>query len=266
MKPCATRTQDRGVQTRYGCCARLADVKKWLRRTLRRYGIDLPFRDVICTEQLKTIRVDGKWQATVTIQSTLVFLDLPDEGDLRDMLPIDSKKDFESVVHESPDGRELARRQRGATTILYWWPREAIVRYASYVHQHSWSSPGWEGQASLYTEFQCEMRTGIQTLEIVAPVMFETAVAFKRPRWPNLATERRLVKYALAQVESPSGSRPLIRDNGQRVQWKIVGPKVGQRYIVIVFSAGGVAQWQKRLKETSIAGRVRGLFRRPATT
>jgi hypothetical protein len=240
-------------------------MQKWLRRTLRRQGIDLPFNDVICTEQLKTIRVDANWQATVTIQSTLVFLDTPEEGDLRDVLPIDSRKDFESVVHDSPDARELARRHRGMATVLYWWPREAIVRYTTYVHQHSWSSPGWDGQASLYTESRCEMRTGSQTLEIIAPVKFETAVVFKRPRWPNL-TERRLVKYALAQLESPTESRPFIRDNGQRVLWKIVGPKVGDRYICIVFSDGGVAQWRKRLEETSISGRVRGLFRRPATT
>jgi hypothetical protein len=244
----------------------IADVRKWIRRTLRRSGIDLPFKDVICTEQLKTISVDAKWRATVTVQSTLAFLDIPEDGDLRDVLPIDSKKDFESAIHESPDAREIHRRPSGASTVVYWRPRDGIIRYASYLHQQSWSSPGWDGQASLYTEFQCEMRTGIQTLEIVAPVVFETAVAFKRPRWPRLSTERRLVKYALAQLEAPRESRPVIRDNGLRVQWRVIGPKVGERYVCIVFSAGGVAQWQQRLKETSFAARMRGLFRRPATT
>ena len=106
----------------------IADVRKWIRRTLRRSGIELPFNDVICTEQLKTISVDAKWRATVTVQSTLAFLDIPEDGDLRDVLPIDSKKDFESAIHESPEAREIHRRPSGASTVVSWRPRDGIIR------------------------------------------------------------------------------------------------------------------------------------------
>jgi hypothetical protein len=234
-------------------------MARWLRRTLRRYGIGLPFRHVVCPDQSKVIRVDADWRATVTVQSTLVFLDLPGEGDLVDFYPIDPD-DLDSVIHESPDARELGRRRHGEGTLVYWEPRENPVRYAAYFHKRSWSSPGWEGKASLYTEIRCEMRTGVQTLEVVAPVRFDTALAFKRPRWRVLKTERSLVKYALTQHDSVRERRPVIRDNGQRVEWKVIGPGVGDRYICIAFTAEALEEWRQRLKNTSLMGRLRRLF------
>lgn len=236
-------------------------MKQWIRRTLRRRGIELPFRGVVCPEQVKQIRVDTSWRATVTVQSTLVFLDVPEEGDLCDVLPLVAD-DYDSVIHSSPDAREIARRQQGDTMRVYWAPKEAIVRYATYAHQYSWTSPGWDGQASLYTEYTCSMKTGVQHLEVIAPVIFSAAVAFKRPRWPRLNSERSLIKYALEQLASADGHRPAVRDNGQRVQWQIVGPNVGDRYVCMAFTAEGLAQWQEKLRKVSVGERIMGLLRK----
>ena len=240
-------------------------MTRWIRRTLRNRGIELPFKSMVCTEQVKQIRVDTNWRATVTVQNTLVFLDVPEEGDLCDVLPLEAR-DYESVIHGSPDARELARRQQGDTMRVYWAPKEAIVRYATYVHQYSWTTPGWDGQASLYTEYSCSMKTGVQYLEVIAPITFVAAVAFKRPRWSRLNNERSLMKYALDRMESPEGSRPTIRDNGQRVQWQFIGPEVGDRYVCMAFTADALAQWQEKLQKVTMGDRIRGLLRmeRPA--
>lgn len=240
--------------------ALLTDVTRLFRRMLRGVGIEMPFRQMVCPAQLKTIRVDAEWRATVLVQSTYVFLDLPDDGDLKDVYPV-PHGDAEGAIHHSPDSREVGRRRHGAGTLVYWRPRNGLVRYAAYDHQCGWSSPGWDSRASLYTEMVCEMRTGIQTLEIMAPVRFETAVAFKLPRGRSFKTERSLVKYALSHLDNNSEQRPVIRDNGQRIELRIIGPRVGDRVVCMAFTAEGIEEWKQRLKETSLMGRLRSFFR-----
>jgi hypothetical protein len=232
-------------------------MTRWVRRTLRRYGYELPFRQVICPAQIKTIRVDASWRAVVTVRSTLVFLDLPDDGDLHDFYPFDPSN-VQSVIHQSSDSVEIGRRRYRSGTLSYWRPRDPLVRYAAYDHQYTWSSPGWESQASLYTEMSCDMRTGVQTLQIAAPLSFTAAVAFKRPRWPRLTSERSLIKYALARLDRAREHAPVIFEDGQRVEVTILGPRVGDRYVCIAFTADGLAEWRERLAKTSLAGRVRG--------
>src|SRR5262245_57300358 len=113
-------------------------MDRWFRRMLRGVGVDLPFRQMVCPAQLKTIRVDAEWRATVSVQSTYVFLDLPDDGDLKDIYPI-PHSDAEGSIHHSPDSREIGRRRYGTGTLVYWRPRNGLVRYAAYDHQCGWS-------------------------------------------------------------------------------------------------------------------------------
>jgi hypothetical protein len=180
-----------------------------LRRALRRCGIDSPFSAVVCPEHLKTIRVGVDQRTEVTVQRALVFLEPPDPDDLRDLVPADAA-DPDVLIRESPDAHEVARRASHTGTLVYWKPREPIVPFAIYVHQHGWSSAGGATEAALYSEFVCDVRTGIWTLEITGPKAFETAVGFKRPHWPALRTERALVKYALTAgitARSPPDTR-----------------------------------------------------------
>ena len=234
-------------------------VMRLLRRTLRGFGFDVPFTKVVCPEVVKTVSIDGQWRATVTVNRTLVFLREPEEGDLRDAFPIDPVTDYDCSIHESSDAMEITRRRVKGGTFVYWQPREAVVPYALYTHKQTWSTPGSDTETTLFTEMECDTRTGILAIEMIAPMTFQSAVAFKRPRWRRLNTERRLMKYALEQLDT-SRSRPVIRDNRQRAEWKIVGPRVGDRFICIAFTAEGLEEWQQRLRVTSLAGKLKGMF------
>ena len=232
-------------------------VKRWLRRAVRRCGIDLPFEALVCPEDVKTICVEPGVGATVTVRRTLVFLEVPEPGDLVDAIP-ETGAEPEAASYDSPDAWEVTRRRRGRRMLVSWRPRNAIVPYALYSHEYAWRPPGSYGQPAQYTEVQCEMKTGLLALEMFTPAMFEMAVVFRRPRWRRLASERSVIKYALRALDA-EGERPTISEYGKRLTWKVVGPKVGDRYICVVFHAHGVAQWQRLLETTSILGRLRQL-------
>src|SRR4029453_12802014 len=84
-------------------------MKRWLRRTLRRYGVELTFRDVVCTEHVKSIGVASDGRTDVTIQRALVFLAPPQPGDLRDVISIDPEADLHGIRLVWPYCEELAR-------------------------------------------------------------------------------------------------------------------------------------------------------------
>jgi hypothetical protein len=235
-------------------------MKRWFRRVLRRCGIDVPFTDVVCPQHVKTIRVQEDARIEVVDRRSLVFLDLPESDDLRDVLPINTYG--ESAPYLSPDAFELHRAPTRKGTQVYWMPREPIVQYALYAHQYGWMSQANPVEAVVCSEFRCEMRTGMVDLELITAGRFETAVAFKRPRWRRLSTESGLIKYALKQLES-EGERPVIADDGARLVWKLLGPKVGECYVYVAFEENGVKLWRERLEAKSLAGRMRRLITRP---
>jgi hypothetical protein len=145
-------------------------------------------------------------------------------------------------------------------TVISWTPRDRVVPYALYFHKQSWSSEASSTDTTLFAELRCDVRTGVMAVEMVAPMAFQAAVAFKRPRFRRMDTERRLMKYALEQLEF-SGSRPGIRDGQQRVEWKVVAPRVGDRYVCVAFTAEGLDEWRKHIDDTSVRGKLRRLFR-----
>lgn len=234
-------------------------ASRWLRRAMRRCGINPPFNAVVCPEEVKTICVEPGVGATVTLRRTLVFLDVPETGDLVDTIP-EMGTDAESARYESQDAIETGRGRRGRTMLVSWRPRHPIVPYGLYLHEYAWRPPGAYGQPAQYTEVRCEMRTGVMALEMFTPDTFETAVVFRRPRWPRLSSERSVIKHALRALATQA-ERPTISDQGRRLEWRLVGPKVGDRYICVVFHAHGVGQWQHRLETTSLVGRLRQLLR-----
>ena len=71
-----------------------------------------------------------------------------------------------------------------------------------------------------------------------------------------LNTERKLIRYALKQMDA-SSERPTIGDGGRHIEWKLVGPKVGARFILVVFRRHGVAVWQDQLQKSTLFGRAR---------
>ena len=116
-------------------------MTRWLRRAFRRIHIDIPFRQVVCPEELKTITIDLQWRATITLRRKMVFLAQPGEGDLRDIVPVDPVAGTDSVLLDSPDSVDIGHRPFGAHSCIYWMPRDPIVEYAVYTHERSWNTP-----------------------------------------------------------------------------------------------------------------------------
>ena len=120
------------------------------------------------------------------------------------------------------------------TFVIDWMPKSLVTRYGLYEHEYSWFPAGSQLQPALFTEYHCDTRTGHFLCELITPQAFEAAVVFERPRWPLLNTERRVMRYALKQIEA-GGGRPSICDNGQRIEWRIAEPKIGTRYMCVAF-------------------------------
>ena len=226
-----------------------------LRRTLRKYGFNVLFKDVICPQHTKTVwlRTDGAVETTV--RRTLVFLEAPEPGAMRDEVARVPNQD--AVMYASPDARGIERKTTATTAFVYWTPRLPVARYALYDHELRWAAPGPTREPAVYTDVHCEVRTGVLALEMVTPAMFEGAVVFKRPR-RGLGTETQLMKHALKQLES-GGARPTLTENGARLEWKIAGPRIGDRYVCVAFHEGGVALWQKRLAANTFTARLKRL-------
>ena len=229
-------------------------MKRWARRLLRRWNIHLPYNDVICPEYVKAICLDTNGRAKITIHQKLVFLKVPERGELRDTCTVDADTTFGTFIPHSPDAVEVGRRRTGRDAIsIDWEPRSPIKPYALYQHERSWSSAGSQIRPAMCTEFYCESKTGEFLFEMITPQSFEAAVVFERPRWTLLNTERRLVRYALQQLDG-GAPQPRILDHGQRVEWKMVGPKVGARYVCVVFHLNGMVVWRNQLTKSSFFG------------
>ena len=172
-----------------------------LARALRRIGIRLPFRGVICPELTKTVYIESDWRARMITRRTLVFTALPRTGDLSDVFAIDPAQPLEVLFYDSPDAVEVARRRRNATSLLIdWMPRQPVTRYALYRHEDTWIAPDTQKKAAVSAQFTCDMKTGSFIVEFITPGQFEAGIAFRSPKWRRFRTERSLMKRALASM------------------------------------------------------------------
>jgi hypothetical protein len=222
----------------------------------------LPYSGAVCAEYAKSICIDANGQARIAVQQKLVFLDVPQDGDLRDTCPLEPGVTIESFRMQSPDSVEIKRRWLGRkAVVIEWRPQSAVTPYAIYEHEYSWTPHGSFDQPAVWTEFQCAARTGTFVLEMITPQEFSAAVIFERPRWTLLNTERRLVKYAIRQLEA-GAQRPSILANGQRLEWRILGPRKDVRYMCVGFHHNGVLVWKDRLKKATVFDGMRQLAAR----
>jgi hypothetical protein len=225
---------------------------------LRQNGVDLPFKAVICPRLVKSIEINDRASVNMTVERTLVFLRLPEEGELIDVIPL--LEDADRRILQSPDSDVHLKRKGTKSTRIYWTPREAIVPYGLYVHTYGWSSAVVPSE-TVYTELHCDMRIGIAVLDVKGPRPFETAVMFRWPRWRRLGSVESLVKHALGHLQASNAERPQILDDGSRLRWTLTAPRVGERYACVAFHHGGVALWQNRIAENRLRARVRRLVR-----
>ncbi len=183
-------------------------LKRFVKRLLQRCGIRLPFTDVICAEHLKSIAIGPEGLSKVTVRKKLVFLDVPEMGDLHDICPIEGEATLDNFMRHSPDSIEGGRRRIGSTAVVIdWMPAAAVSRYTLYEHEYSWFPAGSQLQPALFTEYVCDAKTGHFVCELMTPEVFEAAVVFERPRWPSLNTERRVMQYALKQIRTGACAR-----------------------------------------------------------
>src|SRR5688572_24640896 len=181
-------------------------LKRLVKRLLQRCGIRLPFSDLICAEHIKSICIGPEGRAKVAVQEKLVFLELPEIGDLHDTCSVDQDTTFDNFIRHSPDSVEGGRRRIASNTfVIDWMPKSILTRYGLYEHEYSWFPLGSHLQPALLTEYRCGVRTGHFLCELITPQAFEAAVVFERPRWPLLNTERRVMQYALKQNENRGG-------------------------------------------------------------
>jgi hypothetical protein len=233
-------------------------LNRWMRRTLRGYGIFQPFSALVSPRHVKVIHVSEGAGAEVSVERTLVYLQRPEAADLWDLVPL-AEGEFE--LHESPDSRVVLRTATSKGTIVHWQPHEPIVPYGLHVHKHGWTSPGALDEAALYTHFRCETRTGVAVLELSTTKTFEAGVAFRWPMWRRLLSIQALVRHALEQLESAQGERPEVLEDGARLRWTLVSPTVGERYVCVAFHPDGMELWHKRLAANTLPARMRQLVR-----
>lgn len=235
-------------------------VWRWLRASLQRIGINLPFRGVICVEGTQTITIDQEWRASITTRRKLVFVESPSAGDLYDSYGLGLRQPIDAVAYSSPDAVELRRdRTVPGRLTLYWWPQEPVALYTLYEHEAGWKPTATFDASALCVEYACDMRTGVFSIECVAPARLEGAVLFERPRRPWRLTERAIVQRALKTLTSGE-ALPRISEDGKRVTCDVRGPKAGQRYIFVAFRMCGVADSERWLHETSMLGRAQRLI------
>jgi len=202
------------------------------------------------------VSLDEEWRADIRIRRSLVFLEPPAAGDLLDTYALPTGKPTSAVLYRSPSVIEVAREERepGRLTVS-WLPRDPITLYAIHEHENGWKPAATFDGPAVCAEYECDMRTGMFTIECVAPASFEAAVLFRRPRWPKRFNERQIVRTALQRLKLPVSS-PQITDGGMRVASVVHGPRVGERYLLVAFRTCGVADCEAWLRQTSLIGRM----------
>ena len=235
-------------------------IPAWMRTSLRRIGIRAPFSNVICPELSRTVYIESDWRARVITRRALVFSSTPRPGDLRDQFPIEPGSPLEILFYDSPDAREVGRKRRDPHTLeIDWLPKQAVTRYALYRHEDTWIAPESQKKSAVWAQYCCDMKTGVFSIEFITPGQFEAGVLFLRSRWRNFRTERGFMKHALACLRQNRMAQPRIDDGGRRAAWQIEGPRIGQRFVFVLFHEHGVADWERRIAESSLAGRARRL-------
>jgi hypothetical protein len=156
-----------------------------------------------------------------------------------------------ALIYASPDAVEISREESsGGRQEIVWLPRERVILNTLYEHQNGWRPSGTFDDPAVCVEYDCNMPTGIFTIELASATRFDVAVLFKRPRWPRRLTGRAIITTCPAAAEDAG------LDAGNQLRWRTVvaelqAPQVGQRYFLVAFRRCGVADCEEWLLRTS---------------
>src|SRR5438093_2186555 len=229
--------------------------RRWIRTASARIGIRLRFTGVICVHGTQSVSIDGEGHPEINFRKLLVFLESPSAGDLHDVYTLGTSQPTSGTIYVSPDAIDVSREEpEPGRQIISWLPREPIVLNALYEHQYGWRPSARFDDTAMCVEYDCNMRTGILTIELAAARKFDAAVLFERPRWPLRLTERQIVRTALERLKAPEPA-PRIVNEGTRVIGEVDAPRVGGRYLLVAFGPCGIADCEEWLLRTSVLHR-----------
>jgi hypothetical protein len=201
------------------------------------------------------VSIDEEGHPEINFTKLLVFLEPPSAGDLQDVYALGTSQPTSGTIYESPDAIEVAREEpEPGRQIVSWLPREPIVLNALYQHQYGWRPSTRFDDTAMCVEYDCNMRTGVLTIELAATRKFDAAVLFERPRWPLRLRERHIVRAALQRLKAPEPA-PRIVNEGTRIIGEIEAPRVGGRYLLVAFGPCGIADCEEWLARTSLLNR-----------
>src|SRR5262245_32485791 len=230
-------------------------ARRWIRAASARVGIRLPFTSAICVQGTQSVSLDSQGHAEIKFRKVLVFLESPEAGDLRDTYTVGNGNATSATIFVSPDAVEVFREEPTPGRLdIVWLPGGPVILNALYEHQHGWQPSETFDDPAVCIEYDCNMPTGIFTIELATATHFEAAVLFKRPRWPRRLTGRHIVSAALQQLKVP-GPAPQISADGATVVGEVQAPRVGDRYLLVAFRRCGVADCEEWLKRSSVVRR-----------
>jgi len=230
-------------------------ARRWIRAASARVGIRLPFTSAICVQGTQSVSLDSQGHAEIKFRKVLVFLESPEAGDLRDTYTVGNGKATSASIFVSPDAVEVFREEPTPGRLeIAWLPREPVILNALYEHQHGWQPSETFNDPAVCIEYDCNMPTGIFTIELTSATQFDAAVLFKRPRWPRRLTGRHIISAALQHLKTP-GPTPQISPDGAFVAGEIHAPRVGDRYLLVAFRRCGVEDCEAWLRRSSIVRR-----------
>jgi len=230
-------------------------LRQWIRTAGARVGIRLPFNGVICVHGTQTVSIDPEGHPEIKFRKLLVFVEPPSPGDLRDVYTLGTSQPTSGTIYMSEDAVEIARAEiEPGRQIVSWMPREPIVLNALYEHQYGWRPSARFDDSAVCVEYDCNMPTGIFTIELASTRKFDAAVLFERPRWPLRLSERHIVHAALQRLKAPAAA-PRISNEGTRIIGEVEAPRVGARYFLVAFGPCGIADCEEWLARTSFLHR-----------
>lgn len=219
---------------------------RWVQRPdlYKLYGLSVQRRAVI-TSSLHDVSVGDDGIALASTTRTIVFLEKPKTGDLRDIFEFSEALPPTQFNYESPDAAEIKRVRIGKQRLaIYWIPKSFPGRNQQYEHSVSWKGLGYFFDPGNYFVALADMPTGIYRLRLRTKKPIHYALAFRKPRRLNFSTEAQIYHHALDLTELDC---PQPRVDGGRLELEVPDLRLGEMIYCVFFYEGGVEFWKKRI-------------------
>lgn len=212
--------------------------------------------NIICTQSLHVLEVQRNGEGKKRFYRTLIFLNVSEQKDLRDLFVLDRPIPPKDFCYFSPDSDEIERVQVDKNRIaIFWSPKKKIYPFESYEHTAEWIMRTSYTDPGNYSSILIDLQTGYHKTVVKTPYQIEHVMAFKGPRWKKLSSEINVYNYGF-QRKVPSCPQPRLIDNGYGFEWEIHTPELGRTYFCSFFREGGVKYWKNEINESRLFDRI----------